>query len=145
MSHTAEDEVKAASEALARAELERDSEALRRLIHEEFAGVDENGMTIYRDDVVESFGAGMFVLQTLVVEEQHVRVTGDTGVVTAYSVMRGRSPKGEFHNRFRFTDVYVRQGGRWLLFASHVTPERRPAGFHSLPSGPPPPDDDGYE
>jgi ketosteroid isomerase-like protein len=126
-----EDELRAAQEALARAELERDVPALRRLIHDDFMGVDAAGVATDKEDVVELYGSGLFVLQTLVVEEQHLRVTGDTGVVTASSTMRGRTPDGEFEQRCRFTDVYVRDGGAWRLFASHVTPLRRSAGFHA--------------
>ncbi|HYJ78498.1 MAG TPA: nuclear transport factor 2 family protein [Longimicrobiaceae bacterium] len=127
-----EDELRTAQEALARAELERDVPALRRLIHDDFMGVDPSGALIDKEDVLETYGSGLFVLRTLVVEEQHVRVTGDTGVVTASSIMRGRTPAGEFEQRCRFTDVYVRDRGEWRLFASHVTPLRRSAGFHAV-------------
>jgi ketosteroid isomerase-like protein len=127
-----EEELRDATEALARAELERDVDALRRLIHDDFLGVDPSGAMLTKRDTVETYGSGLVVLQTLVVEEQTIRVAGDTGVVTAQSMMRGRTPEGEFEQRYRFTDVYVRQGGEWLLFASHVTPLRRSAGFHSM-------------
>ena len=127
-----EEELRDATEALARAELERDVDALRRLIHDDFLGVDPSGAMLTKDDTVDTYGSGLIVLQTLVVEEQHIRVFGDTGVVTAQSMMRGRTPEGEFERRYRFTDVYVRQDGEWRLFASHVTPLRRSAGFHSI-------------
>ena len=125
------DELRQVQEAIARAELERDVETLRRLIHDDFMGVDATGALMTRDDVVDTYGSGLFVLQTLVVEEQHVRVSGSTGVVTASSIMRGRTPEGEFEQRYRFTDVYVRDRGEWRLFASHMTPLRRTAGFHA--------------
>lgn len=127
-----EDEVREAMETLARAELEHDVATLRRRIHDDYLGVDPGGAVLTKDDTVETYGSGLFVLQTLVIEEQTIRTAGDTGVVTAQSTMRGRTPDGEFERRYRFTDVYVREGGEWLLFASHVTPLRRSAGFHSM-------------
>jgi ketosteroid isomerase-like protein len=127
-----EEELRDATEALARAELERDVEALGRLIHDDFLGVDPSGAMLTKRDTVDTYASGLIVLQTLVVEDQNIRVAGDTGVVTAQSMMRGRTPEGEFEQRYRFTDVYVRQNGEWRLFASHVTPLRRSAGFHSI-------------
>ena len=127
-----EESLRDATEALARAQLERDVDALRRLIHDDFLGVDPSGAMLTKRDTVDTYGSELVVLQTLVVEEQTIRVAGDTGVVTAQSMMRGRTPEGEFEQRYRFTDVYVRQNGEWLLFASHVTPLRRSAGFHSM-------------
>ncbi|HEX2203029.1 MAG TPA: nuclear transport factor 2 family protein [Longimicrobium sp.] len=126
-----EEELREAHQALAKAELDRDVEALKRLIHEQFMGVDPSGALLGRDDVIETYTGELFILQSLVVEEQHVRVAGDTGVVTADSIMRGRTPTGDFERRVRFSDVYVREGGAWRLFASHVTPLSRSAGFHS--------------
>lgn len=125
------EELRRTHEAIARAELEHDVAALKTLIHDDYMGVDPTGAIVTREDVLDTYGSGLFVLQTLVVEEQHVRVAGDTGVVTASSMMRGRTPDGEFEQRYRFTDVYVRDDGRWRLFASHMTPLRRTAGFHA--------------
>src|ERR1700741_4751838 len=103
-----EDELRAAHEAMARAELEHDVAALRQMIHDDFVGMDPAGAPLSKEQVVETYGSGLFVLQTLVIEEQVIRVWGDTGVVTANSTMRGRTPTGEFEQRYRFTDVYVR-------------------------------------
>jgi ketosteroid isomerase-like protein len=132
-----EQELREAMEALARAELERDVATLRRMIHDDFLGMDPAGAPLTKEHVVDTYGSGLFVLQTLVVEEQNIRVLGGTGVVTAQSTMRGRTPEGEFEQRYRFTDVYVRDGGQWRLFASHLTPLRRSAGFHSMGAVPP--------
>ncbi len=128
---SAEDEVRQAFAALARAQLERDVRALARLVHREFLGVDARGELLDRDALLEGFATGTFVVRTLVVEEQHVRVCGETGVVTATSTTRGRTPQGEFEQRLHFTEVYVMEDGEWRLFASHVTPLRRTAGFHT--------------
>jgi ketosteroid isomerase-like protein len=138
MSGSPEDELRRATETLARAELERDVEALERMIHDAYMGVDPNGELLTKDRIVDTYASGLFVLQTLVVEEQQIRVHGETGVVTAASTLRGRTPQGEFESRLRFTDVYVRTNGGWRLFASHVTPLRRHAGFHTLQSEPEP-------
>jgi hypothetical protein len=136
MAETPEEALRRTLEALARAELERDVPTLERIIHEQYQGVDPAGELLSKEHVVDTYGGGLFVLQTLVMEEQNVRVLGSTGVVTASSTMRGRTPDGEFEQRYRFTDVYVRENGEWRLFASHMTPLRRTAGFHALdPTG----------
>ncbi len=52
-----------------------------------------------------------------------VRVEGNTGIVTGVYPMKGRDEKGQpFDRRIRYTDVYVKRDGRWLVVASQGTP-----------------------
>jgi ketosteroid isomerase-like protein len=55
--------------------------------------------------------------------EMDVRVEGNTGIVTGVYTMKGRDEKGQpFDRRIRYTDVYVKRDGRWLVVASQGTP-----------------------
>lgn len=114
-------ELERAHQELAKAELERDVDTMERIIHERFLGVDASGELLDKDHVLDTYGGGSLVLQTLLVEDREVRILGTTGVVSAFATMRGRTPRGEFRDRVRFTDVWVREEGRWRLFASHTT------------------------
>lgn len=60
--------------------------------------------------------------ETLDLSEMSARVTGDMAVVTGLNHLRGRDEAGKpFDRRVRFTDTFVRQDGRWLVFTSQGT------------------------
>jgi ketosteroid isomerase-like protein len=63
------------------------------------------------------------VLASAESSEMDVRVEGNTGIVTGVYTMKGRDEKGQqFDRRIRYTDVYVKRDGRWLVLASQGTP-----------------------
>jgi ketosteroid isomerase-like protein len=51
-------------------------------------------------------------------EDVRIRILGDTAIIharTTYTTADGRKGGG------RYTDIWVRQNGRWLVVAAHVT------------------------
>ena len=48
-----------------------------------------------------------------------------TAIVTGWLVMRGRGPSGAFDRRYRFTDTWVKSGGKWRIVAAqdYLAPE----------------------
>ncbi|HEX5725632.1 MAG TPA: nuclear transport factor 2 family protein [Longimicrobiaceae bacterium] len=107
---------------LARAEFERDTAALGELLADDFLGVGPTGELLGKRQVIESYGGGRIVFDSIVTQEHQVRVSGDAGVITAVSTLRGWSGGMPFEGRFRYMDVYVRREGRWRLFSSLMTP-----------------------
>jgi ketosteroid isomerase-like protein len=62
------------------------------------------------------------VLESLVLSDMNVRIEGNTAVVTGINHVRGRDDKGKaFDRRSRFTDVFVKRDGRWLVLATQGT------------------------
>src|SRR5262249_23989987 len=59
-------------------------------------------------------------------DELSVRVYDDTAVATGVSDSRGAYKGRPFGGPLRFTHVYVKRDGRWLMITSHST--RRPPG-----------------
>jgi len=59
--------------------------------------------------------------RTSAVEDEHIRVYGNTAVLTGVFVSNGpqQNPRGTL--RARYTDVYVRRGGIWQVVASQLT------------------------
>jgi ketosteroid isomerase-like protein len=45
-------------------------------------------------------------------------VYGNAAVVTGILAVRGRGKDGAFEHRYRYTDTWIRSGGRWLMVAS---------------------------
>ena len=62
------------------------------------------------------------VLESAVASDMDVRVEGNTGIVTGVYRLTGRDEKGQpMDRRIRYTDVYVKRDGRWLVLASQGT------------------------
>lgn len=51
----------------------------------------------------------------------NIRVFGDVAVVTGVQHAVGQTARGPFDRRFRFTDILVRCGRRWIVVANHFT------------------------
>jgi ketosteroid isomerase-like protein len=50
-----------------------------------------------------------------------VRIHGDTAVVTGRRHTKGTAGGKPFDSKFQFTDTFVKDAGRWRLFAGHVS------------------------
>jgi ketosteroid isomerase-like protein len=71
---------------------------------------------------VAEFKTRKEVLESAVASDMDVRVEGNTGIVTGVYRLTGRDEKGQpMDRRIRYTDVYVKRDGRWLVIASQGT------------------------
>jgi len=59
--------------------------------------------------------------RTSAVEDEHIRVYGNTAVLTGVFVSSGPQQSPRATLRARYTDVYVRRGGIWQVVASQLT------------------------
>jgi ketosteroid isomerase-like protein len=57
-------------------------------------------------------------VQGLAAEDVRIRVLGETAIIHARTVYR--KPDSQ-PGRGRYTDIWMRSGGRWLCVAAHVT------------------------
>jgi ketosteroid isomerase-like protein len=53
--------------------------------------------------------------------DMKVRVHGDTAIVTGRTHTKGISGGKPFDSEFQFTDTFVKDSGRWRLYAGHVS------------------------
>ncbi len=103
----------------------RDAAVFRRLLADGFV-YTEDDRTIGRDDVLHDIVAGADTVETAHNEDMKVHRFGTTAIVTGWLVVGGHGPQGKFSRRYRFTDTWVRRGGRWQIVAAHdyVVPAR---------------------
>lgn len=101
----------------ARALIARDSSFFRRTLHSDYVYSDERGNFDKSQVIAEQVG-GTDTVQYAANENMRAHVHGDAAVVTGILVVRGRGQSGTFQHRYRFTDTWLRQGGRWLMIAS---------------------------
>lgn len=95
----------------------RDSSFFKRTLHPDYVYSDERG-TFGRAQVIAEQVGGTDTVRYAANEDMHAHVHGDAGVVTGVLVVRGRGQSGAFQHRYRYTDTWLRQGGRWLMIAS---------------------------
>ena len=103
----------------------RDTEALGRLLAEDFTLTNAAGQVVDRNQYFMSIVKAPDMLQASGgSEDVQVRMLSDTAaVVTGRSPVKGR-PGGRalvVPGQYRFTDVYVKRDGRWQAVASHST------------------------
>jgi ketosteroid isomerase-like protein len=103
----------------ATAVVKRDGATFQRLLAPGFV-YTENDQLMSRDDVLKSVTSGSDSVAAARNEGMEVHAFGPaTAVVTGWLVMRGRGAGGPFDRRYRFTDTWAKQGGRWRIVAAH--------------------------
>ncbi len=104
----------------ARALVRRDTVVFQRLLAPGFV-YSENDVTMSRDDVLRSIVSGPDTVTAAGNEDMQVHRFGTTAVVTGWLVVRGRGPGGggSFERRYRYTDTWMKRGGRWQIVGAH--------------------------
>jgi hypothetical protein len=116
-----EEELQRAARAIRKALLENDTGALRRLVAEDYRGVDPRGGESGRDVMLVAYAPGGVRLDTYETSDVTARVLGEVGLMRGIGVLHGTFGPEAFAHRVRFLDVYVRQHGGWRLLTSQVT------------------------
>src|SRR3954469_24808311 len=103
------------------AQLHADAAALDRLYADDFIGVGPSGTVRTKPQVIADFTSGTVKFESTTTDELQVRVYGNTAVETGLSTMKGEDKGKTVHQDTRFTRVWVKQQGRWLLVANHYS------------------------
>lgn len=135
-SPSAEAELLAADQRRHEAVKAGDGAAVRALIHPSLLVNGPRGVIISGDQLVADVGSSRIATMRFERTVDRARITGDVGVVMGHEIVvpTADSQEGkifgarELHRRY--TSVYLREGGRWLLIARHanVIPDDPKAG-----------------
>ena len=116
-----EGEIRAVEEARRRAYLAGDYDTVAALLAEDFFLTNAQGVTRDKKDTIALFRSGDLRVESLVFDDVVVRVQGEVAVVTGRSrsreAFRGEDRSGDQ----RFTRVYVKRNGQWLLWVYQLT------------------------
>jgi ketosteroid isomerase-like protein len=131
-----------------RAILSGDSEAIARSIADEYRQTDISGyvqdkrtwLAEYFDPLATLIKSGKFHWDTFELRDSHIEMLGDCAVAIGELRLKGSGAKwgpmhtwtadsnATFEGTIRFTHVYVRRNGAWLLVALHnAIPTHPPA------------------
>lgn len=97
-----------------------DCDAWSALIAPEWSVIHIDGSVITKAEVLKSCKAPQTKIETFTIDEVSVRPFGDAAVVTGRTVVTTSGPRAATV-RLRFTDVFIRRGGRWQAVASQAT------------------------
>ena len=87
-----------------------------------FTGPD--GLVISKAQSIEDLKSGNLKLQAASLDDTKVQVYGNTAIVTYASNDKGTYKGKDISGKTRWTDVFVKQKGRWMIVASHGSPVR---------------------
>jgi hypothetical protein len=118
---TGEVEIRAAERQRFQAMMMQDVGALDTLLDEELTYVHTGGELDSKSEFLDLIRSRRLVYESISPSDVQVRVRDGVAIATGLSQMRVRSATGVSSFGIRFTEVYVRRGGRWLLTAWEAT------------------------
>jgi len=98
--------------------LKKDAGALERIIADDWAGIDFEGKTFTKAQVMADLKSGAATTQTVELGEMKVRVFGNTAVVTGSDTEKSSYKGKDTSGKYVWTDVFVQRNGRWQAAAS---------------------------
>jgi ketosteroid isomerase-like protein len=120
------DEVRALDFKLTEAYKQRKFDLLASLLDEDFVITFEDG-SIYGKTGYISFSATTTIHVDLAeMANVKVRMHGNTAILTGVYHEKGKDKDGPYDFHDRFTDVWMKSGGKWRLIASHYAIPLKP-------------------
>lgn len=80
-----------------------------------------SGEMLTKAQAAEMLKAGDYKLASFKIDELSVQVTGDTAVVKGLETEKSQYKGQDSSGQNRFTDVFVKQDGKWLVSVSQMT------------------------
>lgn len=116
-----EDEIKRIEIEWGEAFERRDMAALDRFMAEEYVVTDPLGNVRTKAESLAAIESNEVLFESTKSHNVHVRINGDTAIVTGRSTFRGRYKGWSMCGQYQYTDVLVMRGGYWMAVSSHIT------------------------
>jgi ketosteroid isomerase-like protein len=99
----------------------QDTETLRRILTDDFVYRSPGNDEVAKDDFLKLSASFPFKIVSIWGEEMRVNVYGNTAVLTGLQFAKTQNNDGkEETSAVMFTDVFVKQNGRWMLALAHA-------------------------
>ena len=115
-----EDDVLRAEHELALCYQNSDAACIEQRVMEDYILINSRGKISTRADDLAEAKKGDPKYEIFENHDMKARVHGDSAVVTGVTHTRGISGGQPFDAEFRFTDTFVKDRGRWRLFAGQA-------------------------
>lgn len=103
----------------AQATLRRDTATLERIYADDFSTVGTSGAVRNKAQWLADNKSGAMKVESQTFDNVNVRVYGDAAIVTGLATQKGQDKGKDISGQVRFTRVYVKQSGQWLLVGGH--------------------------
>lgn len=98
-----------------------DHAALSKILSEDYLQITSYGDLRNRNHILNAFRSGDLRYDSIVNRDVIVIVDGDTALVTGIGIRKGREKDRDLSGTFRFSRVWVKRKGEWVLFSQHST------------------------
>jgi ketosteroid isomerase-like protein len=115
------DELIAADRAMQRAVVERDVTGFAAFLSDDYRLVDSRGRLQDKAAVLRDISDPAMRVLVYETQDHDVRIHGDAAVVIAVLQQRGIDHGVPYDKPVRFTDLWVRRGGRWVCVSGHAS------------------------
>jgi len=105
-----------------RAVVDADVKTFEELLADDFTHTSHSGRFRTRADWLQDVKPGQSLYTAYEVDEQAIRIYGDTAIVTGRITPQGTNSRGEpIRGRYRYLRVWVRREGQWRAVAFQGT------------------------
>jgi ketosteroid isomerase-like protein len=99
----------------------QDAETLRRILTDDFVYRSPGNDEVAKGDFLKLSASFPFKIVSIWGEEMRINVYGDTAVLTGLQLAETQNDEGkEEISAVMFTDVFVKQNGKWMLALAHA-------------------------
>jgi len=100
--------------------IKRDAAWLDKYLADDYMGVDSRGRSESKAEALASLKDPQSAYTSCTEKDLKVRVYGDAAVATGRQIYSGTFKGQQYKDRdVRWTDTFVRKGGRWQVVAAH--------------------------
>lgn len=99
--------------------IEKQRDSLDLLLDDRLMYIHSNGWTQSKVEVFDDMQSSKLVYKQVDIDLTQVRLYGNTAIVTGTGRFHGSREDKEFDLPLSYTEVYVKQGKRWLLVSRH--------------------------
>lgn len=98
-----------------------DQATIDRITAPDWMLTDPTGALITKAAADADMKAGNMKIESFKIDELKVKVFGDTAIVYGLETEKSTYKGNDSSGQYRFTDVFVKQGGAWKAVATHVS------------------------
>ena len=97
----------------------KDIAVLEQILAPSFVYIGADGSVSTRAEMLAGLRAPELEIDPFETRDVQVRLYGETAILTGWFEQTGRVGGRPYRVRSRYTDVYVREAGRWLAVSAH--------------------------
>lgn len=98
----------------------RNADSIGYLLDDRVKYVHSNGWTQSKAEVLADMASGKLLYQRVTIKDSSVRMYGQTAIVDGVGTFEGVNSGTAFRLELRYTEVYMRSAGRWVLVSRHA-------------------------